>query len=61
MHTYVKPTGKDNACKGRRVVRLASKVTTGREQKEEKKKTRSSIRIRNTSEKEKKKESRNEE
>ena len=37
MHTYVKPTGKDNACKGRRVVRLASKVTTGREQKEEKK------------------------
>lgn len=62
MHTYVKPTGKDNACKGRRVVRLASKVTTGREQKEEKKKTRSSIRIRDTSEKkEKKKESRNEE
>lgn len=39
MHTYVKPTGKDNACKGRRVVRLASKVTTGREQKEEKKNT----------------------
>ena len=37
MHTYVKPTGKDNACKGRRVVRLASKVTTGREQKEEEK------------------------
>lgn len=56
MHTYVKPTGKDNACKGRRVVRLASKVTTGREQKEEeKKKTRSSIRIRDTSERKKKK------
>ena len=56
MHTYVKPTGKDNACKGRRVVRLASKVTTGREQKEEeKKKTRSSIRIRDTSEKKEKK------
>lgn len=61
MHTYVKPTGKDNACKGRRVVRLASKVTTGREQKEEKKKHARPFEYAIRAKERKKKESRNEE